>query len=75
MTTDIRYDVLGRLKTALAAIDDATLDIHQEIEHMGFGVVALAPESRLNAATAEARLQVARLERAIEAAELEEESR
>ena len=73
MKTDIRYDVLGRLKTALAAIDDATLDIHQEVERMGFGVIVLAPESRLNAACAEARLQVARLEREIERIEIEHE--
>ena len=75
MKIDIRRDVLGRLKTALAAIDDAVLDVHHELEHMGFGVIALAPETRLNAATADARLQVARLERAIEAVELEERSR
>ncbi len=72
MTTDIRRDVLGRLKTALAIIDDSTADLHEGIAHIGMDGHLLAHEERLNAATADARLQVARLEREIERVEIAE---
>lgn len=61
-TTNIRRDVLGMLKTALAAIDNTVTDSRMSRTHKG----------RVHEATAEARLQVARLEREIERIEIEE---
>jgi hypothetical protein len=65
MKTDIRRDVLGRLKTALAAIDLATAEARLQVSR----------KQRVFEATADARLQVARLEREIERVEIEEGSR
>lgn len=69
MMTDIRRDVLGRLKTAFAAIDDASHDLHDVIARIGAGQ---EHEERLRAACAEGRKQIARLEREIERIEIEE---